>query len=78
MANHHSGQYYVSAAQTNGLTVKPGKGDHYKVYDPKGNMMVIPLHRELRNGTECSIKKWFARLGIILVLGGWLYLIFGV
>jgi predicted RNA binding protein YcfA (HicA-like mRNA interferase family) len=69
MSSQHSGKDYVKAARNNGLRVEPGKGDHYKVYGPEGRgYMVVPMHRELANGTECSIKKWFKALGIVLFI----------
>jgi hypothetical protein len=61
-----SGDYYISQAKANGLRVSNGKGDHFKVYGPNRTMMVIPKHLK-GNGTECSIIKWFARLGIVVV-----------
>lgn len=74
MAKHHGGRYYINVAQDNGLVVKNGNGDHYKAYgtlpDGTRTMMTIPNHRELANGTECTIRKWFIRLGIVVVLSG--------
>jgi len=69
---HHSGRFYVDLAQKNHLEMTNGKGDHVKVYgEVEGHrtMMPIPLHRELATGTECTIKKWFMRLGILFFLG---------
>lgn len=64
-----SGQYYVKEAMKHGLKVANGKGDHVKIYGPASRgYMVIPLKRELANGTECCIKKWFRALGILLML----------
>jgi predicted RNA binding protein YcfA (HicA-like mRNA interferase family) len=69
MAKHNSGKYYVKLAEKNGLQVTNGQGDHAKVTAPAGRgYMIIPLHRELSNGTEYVIKKWFRTLGIILTL----------
>lgn len=66
---HHSGDYYVKEAQKHGLEVEQGKGDHVKIKAPAGRgYMIVPLHRELNNGTEHAIKKWFAVLGIFFVL----------
>lgn len=61
-----SGDYYIRQAERNGCEVKCGKGDHYKIYAPDhSSMMVVP--RDLKgNGTEHSIIKWFAKLGIIV------------
>lgn len=66
----HNGNYYISAAEKAGLTVKPGKGDHFKVYgtDPRtGNtdMMVCPMNLK-GDGTECAIRKWLIRMGVLL------------
>jgi len=66
---HHSGEYYIKAAAAHGCEIKNGKGDHVKVYgEIAGNRtaMVIPRHRELATGTECVIRKWFIRVGIVL------------
>jgi hypothetical protein len=64
-----SGKYYVQAGAKNGLRVEPGKGDHVKVYGPAGRgYMTIPLHRELKKGLECSVRKWFKTLGILVLL----------
>lgn len=65
-----SGSYYLSQAEKAGLTVKPGKGDHFKMYgtDPRtGNsdMMICPLNLK-GNGTECAIRKWLIRMGVVL------------
>ena len=72
MSRQHGGSYYVDEAKKHGLKVKPGKGDHIKITgmlpDGRRTMMPIPMHRELANGTECAIKKWFKALGIFLVL----------
>ena len=63
-----SGNYYVSEAKKHGLKVEMGKGDHCKIFGgAERGYMVVPMHRELANGTECHIKKWFKMLGILLV-----------
>jgi len=78
MGKHNSGSYYVKAAEQHGLRVENGRGDHAKIYGTAGRgYMVVPLHRELHTGTECAIRKWFKALGILLALGGWLYLMLG-
>ncbi len=67
MGKHHSGYDYVKAAQKAGLRVEMGRGDHCKVYGPTGQgFETIPLHRELSNGTEHAIAKWFKAIGIVL------------
>ncbi len=71
MGKHHGGSYYIGLAERNDLRVVNGKGDHYKIYgeiDGEKTMMVVPVHRELADGTECTIRKWFMRLGILVVL----------
>ena len=66
---HNSGAYYAKAAKANGLTVKPGKGDHVNIYGPAGRgYMTVPLKRELADGTECAVRKWFRALGIFLTV----------
>jgi len=63
-----SGNFYISKAEKGGCMVKAGRGDHVKVYSPdKSSMMVIP--RNLHGtGTECAIRKWLLRFGIVLSL----------
>ena len=66
---HHSGMEYVNAAKKAGLEVKMGKGDHCIVKAPIGRgYEVIPLHKELSNGVECKLSKWFKAAGILLAL----------
>jgi len=70
MSKYHSGNYYVGEAQKHGLRVVPGRGDHYKIYSPddcpERSMMTVPMHRELATGTECAIRKWFRKIGILI------------
>ena len=69
MSRHKTGSFYVKVAKENGLRVENGRGDHVKVYGGAGRgYMVVPQHRELADGTECAIKKWFKALGILLAL----------
>jgi hypothetical protein len=68
---HHSGMEYVKAAQKNGLPIEMGKGDHCKIFAPAGRgLMVVPLQKELSNGVECKVAKWFKSLGIVLTVIG--------
>lgn len=80
MGRQHSGKDWMKlASQYEGKDtpaggkiecVRQGKGDHVVVRAvmPTGehSSEVIPMHRELATGTECSIKKWFMKLGLIL------------
>lgn len=69
MSKTHSGKFYIDLALKNGLQVINGHGDHAKVIAPAGRgYMVVPLHRELAKGTECSIKRWFKLVGILLTV----------
>jgi predicted RNA binding protein YcfA (HicA-like mRNA interferase family) len=69
MSKHNSGLHYVKIAKKAGLTVVNGRGDHAKIIAPEGRgYMIVPLHRELSNGTEYSIKKWFKILGVLAIL----------
>lgn len=61
-----SGSYYIKQAEKNGLKVCNGS-KHIKVYAPDGSMMTIPYNLK-GNGTEFSIRKWFMKLGILVVL----------
>lgn len=66
---HHSGYDYLDAAKKAGLEIKMGKGDHCIVKAPIGRgYEVIPLHKELSNGVECKLSKWFKAAGILLSL----------
>lgn len=73
MARNHTGQFYENVAYKNNLEVKNGGKHPTKVYgklpDGTRTMMTIP-YGELAKGTECTIRKWFIRLGIIVVLFG--------
>jgi len=80
MANQHTGAYYEDVARHNDLEVKRGGKHPTKIYGtlPNGQrtMMTVP-YGSLAKGTECAIKKWFLRLGIILpilALLGWIAL----
>jgi predicted RNA binding protein YcfA (HicA-like mRNA interferase family) len=74
MSKHNSGQHYVKIAEKAGLQVIPGKGDHVKILGPADRgYMIVPLHRELSNGTEYAIKKWFRALGVLILLIGLLF-----
>lgn len=67
MSKHNPGSHYIKIAEANGLRVVLGKGDHKKVYGPAGRgYMTIPMHKELADGTECAIKKFFKACGILL------------
>ena len=69
MSKHNSGSHYVKVAEKHGLRVENGKGDHAKIIAPAGRgYMIVPLHKELSNGTEFAIKRWFKLLGIILTV----------
>jgi hypothetical protein len=69
MSKHNSGNYYVKVARKSGLLVENGRGDHAKIIAPAGRgYMIVPLHRELSDGTEYVIRKWFKTLGIILTI----------
>lgn len=66
---HHSGMEYVKAAEKAGLEIKMGKGDHCIVKAPVGRgYEVIPLHKELSNGVECKLAKWFKAAGIVVCI----------
>lgn len=63
------GSYYVKEAKKAGLTVKPGRGSHMKVYGDAGRgYMTIPVHGELGRGLESKILKWFKTLGVIIAM----------
>jgi hypothetical protein len=69
MSKHNSGSYYINLAKKNNLRVEPGRGDHFKVFaSVDRGYMTIPAHRELANGTECAIRKFFKTLGIVLAV----------
>lgn len=69
MSKHHNGEYYAREAERHGLRVEHGKGSHIKIYgDADRGYIIVPKHRELANGTEYAIKKWFIKLGIVVTL----------
>ena len=70
MSQHHKDTYYIKLAKQHGLRVSQGKGSHVKIEAPAGRgFMIVPAHgRDLPAGTECSIRKWFKALGIILAI----------
>lgn len=68
-SGHHSGGHYISQAAKYGCQVKPGKGDHFKIWSPDHtSLLVVPVHRSLATGTECAIKSWFKRFCIPLLI----------
>ena len=75
MGKHYSGHEIVKAAQKHGCSTRV-RGDHCIVTPPRGKdpsgrgYMVVPLKRELATGTEHSILKWCAALGIVLTIVG--------
>lgn len=58
----------VKTARRNRLRVVQGKGDHIKIYDRSGGHLSINTKRELSPGLASKARKWFAALGIVLVL----------
>ena len=75
---HHSGSFYVDLAEKNNMKIVHGKGDHVKVSGPAGRgYETIPLHKELKTGTECHIRSWFRAVGILLsLICGLAYIVF--
>lgn len=51
-----SGKELVREFEVAGWTVKSQKGSHVKL-EKDGKIVIIPLHRELKNGTEHAIRK---------------------
>ncbi len=73
MPKHHNSRYYRRVAEHNNLEIVEGK-EHTLVYgtleDGTRVRTALPRHNgDLAPGTECSIRKWFIRLGILVVLG---------
>ena len=63
-------KYYVKAAADNGLQVNYG-AKHIKItgIDQSGTKSSMMIPHELKgNGTEHAIRKWFLRMGILVVL----------
>lgn len=72
-----SGSYYIDKACEGGCTSKQGRGDHVKLYSPKGyepSMMVVPVNLK-GNGTEHAIRKWLLKFGIVCVLIFMIYIL---
>ena len=72
---NHSGKDYVKAAQKAGMTTRNGKGDHVVITASDGHTMTVPLHKELRNGTEHAVRKWLLKYGIVVSLLAIVYLV---
>jgi hypothetical protein len=66
----NSGIYFVNAAEKAGFEVTyPNGGDHVKVEAPAGRgYIIIPLKREVADGTRCHIRKFFKALGVIVCI----------
>jgi len=68
-SGHYSGGHYINQAAKHGCEVKPGKGDHMKIWSPDHkSLLVVPVHRSLATGTECAIKSWFRRFLIPILI----------
>ena len=54
-----SGKDMVKLFEKKGYRVikNAGKGSHVKLRNLEGNMVIIPQHKELKKGTENSLKK---------------------
>ena len=63
-----SGRDYLKAAEKAGMSSRMGKGDHAIITAKDGHTMTIPLHKELRNGTEHAVRKWLLKYGVIISL----------
>lgn len=51
-----SGKALAREFQRYGWRVKSQRGSHLKL-ERKGKVVVIPLHRELKKGTEFALRK---------------------
>ncbi len=70
-----SGEKFVKAAKKAGMTTRNGKGDHVVITASDGHTMTVPLHKELRNGTEHAVRKWLLKYGIVVSLLAIVYLV---
>lgn len=52
-----SGKAAQAALEKLGFVFRSGKGDHVVGRHPDGRTVTIPLHRELKRGTQKSIEK---------------------
>jgi predicted RNA binding protein YcfA (HicA-like mRNA interferase family) len=51
-----SGKDLVKEAEKSGWVKKSQKGSHVKM-EKNGKTVIIPMHRELKTGTEKAIRK---------------------
>lgn len=62
----HDVFYYCDKAEKGGLKVKFNFQGH-PIIEAKDSSLMLP--RNLNNpGTECAIRKWLLRLGIVLII----------
>lgn len=52
-----SGAEAVKQLEAAGFVFRRGKGDHVFGRHPDGRTVTVPLHRELKRGTQASIER---------------------
>jgi hypothetical protein len=77
----NKGKVYIQACERSDLvSVKqPSNGSHYKVYgtDENGHTSMMPIpYGNMGDGTECAIKKWLTRMGVILSIAVMIYIFY--
>lgn len=63
-------KFYLDLAEKNGMKVRSGS-KHWKIEatDKSGQRSVMMIPRQLKaKGTEHAIRKWFIRMGVLLVI----------
>jgi predicted RNA binding protein YcfA (HicA-like mRNA interferase family) len=55
-----SGRELAKVFEKAGWTIKGQRGSHLKL-EKAGKVVIIPLHRELKKGTEMAIRKSLKR-----------------
>jgi hypothetical protein len=66
--NKHDVYYYCDKAEQGGMKVKFDYSNHPIIESPDGNSsMMLPSNLKSSH-TECIIRKWLIRFGIVLIL----------
>jgi hypothetical protein len=64
----HDGYYYMDKAEQGGCKVELDRKNHTKIYSPDKSSTLVISSRLTDAGSECVIRKWLLRFGIVLIL----------
>jgi hypothetical protein len=65
--NKHDTYYYCDKAEQSGLRVKFDYSNHPIIDAPDGSSLMLPSSLKSSH-TECIIRKWLIRFGVVLIL----------